>query len=597
MCLALAPALAAAHPPQAPVRDRVAVPAAGTGSIQGIVYIDGPEPRPARRARVVVSSSDTPTRASVITDDDGRFTVTGLPAGRFTLSVTKDAFVTTAFGARRPGRPGTSIALNEGEQLKGLTIRLPRGAVISGQVSDLAGQPAAGVQVRAMRHVFGTDGKRLLVPVGAGATTDDRGMYRMYGFPPGDYTVGATVPRDAFASSTDLIPTTEAEMAATRQAIAGGSAAIPGQAAAAHELPPLPRPVSFASVYHPGTTRVDDAAVIPLEAGEERGGVDLQIQLAPTARVEGTIAAPEGVQTGLIVVNLIATGSAAPPFMGEGYKGTRPDADGRFAFTSVAPGGYAIVARAGAPAKEKGASGPPLWAAADLDVQGADVSNISLQLQEGTSVEGRIAFDATSTPVAGDLPRFQVMLESAAAGNQVSLGATPAQSDATGAFRVSGVAPGRYRLSVQPLRGLLPAWGVKAAVLNGRDVRLEPFDVAFGENISDIVVTLTDHPAEIRGTLQDTSGAPSSDYFIIVFPVDPGLRVTQPARVQATRPAQDGSYRARVPPGEYLLVALIDVEQNEWRDPAFLQRIAANALRFTLGDGEQKVQDLRLGGS
>jgi hypothetical protein len=40
-----------------------------------------------------------------------------------------------------------------------------------------------------------------------------------------------------------------------------------------------------------------------------------------------------------------------------------------------------------------------------------------------------------------------------------------------------------------------------------------------------------------------------------------------------------------------------DVEPGEWFSPAFLQRLAPAAVRVTIGDGEQKVQDLQVGGS
>ena len=53
---------------------------------------------------------------------------------------------------------------------------------------------------------------------------------------------------------------------------------------------------------------------------------------------------------------------------------------------------------------------------------------------------------------------------------------------------------------------------------------------------------------------------------------------------------------ADLPAGEYLLVALTDVEPDEWQKPAFLTAIAPAGLRVTLGHGEQKRQDLRIAG-
>lgn len=40
---------------------------------------------------------------------------------------------------------------------------------------------------------------------------------------------------------------------------------------------------------------------------------------------------------------------------------------------------------------------------------------------------------------------------------------------------------------------------------------------------------------------------------------------------------------------------MADVEQDEWFDPVFLQKLATSALRIAIGDGEKKTQDLQIG--
>jgi hypothetical protein len=49
-----------------------------------------------------------------------------------------------------------------------------------------------------------------------------------------------------------------------------------------------------------------------------------------------------------------------------------------------------------------------------------------------------------------------------------------------------------------------------------------------------------------------------------------------------------------LPPGEYRLAPIFDVEPGSWYDPAFLQQLDAGAVRVQLGDGEKKVQTLRI---
>ena len=60
-------------------------------------------------------------------------------------------------------------------------------------------------------------------------------------------------------------------------------------------------------------------------------------------------------------------------------------------------------------------------------------------------------------------------------------------------------------------------------------------------------------------------------------------------------PQSPPSPQCQPPPANGLIVGR-DVEPGEWFDPAFLQRLAPGAMRITIGDGEKKVQDIRLGG-
>ena len=91
--------------------------------------------RPVKRARVFVTAAELPGGRGVLTDDTGVFDLTELPAGRYTLTVSKSGFVSLSYGQRRPLQAGTPLQLADGEQLKGIQFQLPRGGVIAGRVS------------------------------------------------------------------------------------------------------------------------------------------------------------------------------------------------------------------------------------------------------------------------------------------------------------------------------------------------------------------------------------------------------------------------------------------------------------------------------
>ena len=90
---------------QQPVRDQPAARPTGSASISGIVTSDEPQPRPLRRARVMLRGAD-PVGSTVITNDDGTFAFEGLPAGRYAVSAAKDEYVTVNHGAPWQGGQG-----------------------------------------------------------------------------------------------------------------------------------------------------------------------------------------------------------------------------------------------------------------------------------------------------------------------------------------------------------------------------------------------------------------------------------------------------------------------------------------------------------
>src|SRR4029453_12481701 len=98
-------------------------------------------------------------------------------------------FVSLSSGRRRPLQAGTPLQLADGQEIKDIEFRLPRGSVIAGHVYDETGDPMPGVLVRVLRYQYQQGDKRL-VPAGT-APTAHRGEYRVWGLMPGDYYVDA----------------------------------------------------------------------------------------------------------------------------------------------------------------------------------------------------------------------------------------------------------------------------------------------------------------------------------------------------------------------------------------------------------------------
>jgi hypothetical protein len=620
--LVSAPLWAQVPPPPPPPRD--ARPASqqaaaiGTATVAGTVTMAGTT-QPARNVRVNLSGAELRGGRSVITDDQGRFLFTALPAGRFSLSATKPGYVSVTYGQVRPGRPGTPIQLADGQKFEA-GLQIPRGSVITGMVLDEHGEPAPQTQVRVMRVVV-QNGRRTL-QVSNISMTDDRGIYRAYNLLPGDYVVCATprnvnnprpggwVEVEALQQSYEAAARVNAEQARViGERLAAVRTAMPQGDETA--------PPGYAPVCYPGSVAASAASAVTLNISEERPGIDFQLQLAPLARVEGTVVNSTGAQIRDVTVSLVDMQQLG---FSMGNISARADSEGRFRLLNVPPGQYRAVARTTiAPAPPPG-QGPAaaqaqatrqmavqagrgrggqqemraepitVWGAADVTVDGRLVSNLLLSLQRGISVTGQVAFEGSTTPPA-DLTRMRVTMsptEPSPFG-----GATAARVDASGRFTIPSVAPGLYRLTATGAGG----WSTASAVIGGQDALDFPFEVKGTENLSGAVITLSDLQTELSGVVTDERNQPTAAYSLVAFPADPRYWTASSRRVQTTRPATDGRYTFRnLPPGEYLLAPVYDVEPGSTSDPAYLQQLEAASLRVRLQPGEKKAQDMRVGG-
>jgi Carboxypeptidase regulatory-like domain len=603
-CIAIGGLTAMPALAQPPGRDAARPAPTGTAAIDGVILTDDSDARPLRRVRVGVMTSDRQASQTTVTDDEGRFRFVGLPAGRFMLSASKQGYVTGFYGARRPNRPGTALVLADGQQMTGLSMRLTRGSVVSGVIVDQNGDPFAGGTVSAMRNAYTGSGRTLVQA--ASAQTDDRGHYRIWGLPAGDYVVSASTGFGSPIRDTEIARLTDADIKRALSEVAAGSTQPGGASTASSTSEPRARTVGYAPVFYPGTPVASQAMTIKLAVAEERTGVDFPLSLVATAKVEGHVVVPEGVNPRTLAMQMI--GSNPQGMLLDVFRRGSVAADGSFSFAGVTPGPYAIVVQAmpaapTTPAPPGGgrpgpAAGPPRqathWARADVVLEGQDISGVTLTLQPGMVVAGRVQLEGTSAQPP-DLSRIRINLLPVQAAGEVSLGQTQIQPDAAGSFRVTGVTPGRYRLmaSIPSPRPDTVGWQLKSSVVHGQDTVDIPIDLR--EGTDNAVITFTDRVTELNGMIQDASGQPAPEYTVVVFARDKTLWTMQSRRVRTARPAADGRFvMPNLPPGDYLMTAVTDLEPGEQSDPAFLELLSRSAIAVMIGEGEKKTQDLRL---
>jgi protocatechuate 3,4-dioxygenase beta subunit len=459
----------------------VAQPRTVTVTFTGVVTTDETQPRPLRHAIVTATAAEMPGARQAVTDDEGRFAFSNLPPGRYSLVAEKPGYVKTFHGSKRPGgTQGTPVAVLAGQAAPAITIRVPRGAVIAGTVRDQFGTPMSSAQVSVKQAVVANGRRRMVdvpnlrVPL---ATTDDQGRYRIYGLPPGEYAVFCSLTGINYSGVQE---TNSADVEAVLRDLRAG------RPVAATTSPP-PRQVSLAGGYLPGVPDADNAQMIALAAGEERGGADILIGPLRALSVSGTSLGPGGTPMRNIMIAVVSTATGTR--IGSGGV-IMPGPDGKFVLSALPPGRYTLMGRAA----ENGAGETddmPYFAETEFVLSDQNISGIVLQFERGVTVTGRIV------PPAG---------AAAGAVANVRLGATPVDSYASlvptrvvattrpnGTFVFDGVGPGKWRVTVASL----PAgWSLRSAIVNGRDTLDAALEVRSGQPVSDLTLTLTNRPTE-----------------------------------------------------------------------------------------------------
>jgi protocatechuate 3,4-dioxygenase beta subunit len=519
-------------------------PPEGKGVVRGQVLSAG---RPLARAEVRLSSV-SPSRANANqgarSDSDGRFEFRDVPAGTVRVTALKPGYFSDERLAGQQN-PVPIFELAESEVHEGVEIRLAPWASIEGRVVDERGEPIADAIVRLL-HPRYEDGQRRLVSVDIHAPlTDDRGHYRLYGIPPGQYLVSATV---------GDVSTGE----------------LPG----------------YGRGYFPGASDPGMAQYISVGPGGELLGIEISLARIRTARVSGTLLDSKGRPTMGGSVRLVPAGSVVGV-----ADGARIERNGAFEFVNVPPGQYVIQMSAGRTSGYIEGD----FAALPVAVSGADISGLVVQASPGSTVTGRISFDTNDPDKAPRSSAFALLPIPVdplfAPSNQLA----NASIDSSGAFQLAGLT-GARRLQVTRA----PAgWALEAVRVDGIEVTDQA--LVFGgpaESLHDVEVVLTDRFGAATGTIADERGRPAAGAGVIIYSTDHGTWYASSRFVRKTTADASGNFAVRgLPAGRYYAAAVPRLPadgEDAWQDPQYLDALSVRASSIAVADSTSTNVQLRL---
>jgi Carboxypeptidase regulatory-like domain len=536
----LASVSAVAAAAQAPGRDTP--PATGTSVIRGRVVAAAGQ-RPLAKVEVRAVADTQRVNTIVLTDVNGRYEFTALPAGRYTVTANKQNYVRAAYGERRPLGPAAPIEVAAGQVVTRIDFALQRTAAITGRILDEFGDPAPGVQVVPVRYMY-VSGVRRLQTAGGPATTNDLGEYRIFGLTPGRYFVSAALRQMTFgADSTDQ--------------------------------------TAYLPTLYPGTGNQAEAQRLTVVPGQTITGVNMTLLPVSASRISGIALDSSGKPLTEGGVNAISR------IMVTGTAGFGPlKSDGTFTVGGLPPGDYTL--RASVPGMQDE------FAAAEVTVNGSDITGVQLVAVKPSTIRGRIAFDGRDAkPPAPSAMRVNAMHPTPSPVPPMPGGAAP-KDDWTFEFKTSaGPTIVRAGLSAPP-----GEWRLDRVLTgDGADVTDAGFDVPVGGTIEGIAVVMTTRHNEITGTIVDESGALVRDCMVVAFAQDPQRWTPGTRYLGVGRPDADGAFRFRVPAGDYFIVAFEqpDAVGPSYYDPDILQQLREHAVSFSIGATEKKTLDVRLG--
>jgi hypothetical protein len=498
----------------APVAPRIQVGATGAPQIiQGPAAVGGTTPAE------LTSTTDASGRAVFRGHAEGTYTVVARREGYF--GIANDTFPAQA-NARVPVGPATAqtaagvapvargAVIPARQPVQQITLNLVQGSTIAGRILDGNRRPASAIQVGAYRVTYQL-GHRALTQVGTAARSDDRGEYRLFWYPPGEYYIHTG--------------------AAVIAAIANGGATYPN------------------FTYYPGTQDQRSAVSLVVGEGSAMSGIDITMPASSGVAISGTIvntipggrAGPQG-QINRSVSSVFLVPRNAPffenpvliPTIGGAALAARGgnvvnNNETQFEIRGVPAGTYDFypVYNDGSP-PAAGSLPSYYFARTPIEVGSENVTGVQSVIRPGTNLKGHVTIMGNTPAAAPNRPIqplniANIRLQFQPRENQPSLvrmgTVSSATIDADGAFNLFNLAEGQY--SVIGTTALPADAYVSEMLLDSRNVSDDGIINIAGNSQVNLEVTISRGGGTIQGTVEDAKHNPVAAARVTLIPDAP----------------------------------------------------------------------------
>jgi protocatechuate 3,4-dioxygenase beta subunit len=415
-----------------------------------------------------------------VTDAEGNYRFTKLAAGSYTVIPHAPAYVLPLQG--QWGGKGKLATLKDGEKIGDFDFKLLRGGVITGRVSDANNQPVMEQQVRL--EMLGEANSPRTDPWRGGNwnrfRTNDQGVYRIYGLPPGRYLVSFGADKNDRSVSIGA-----------------------GTKGGFYEL-----------TFHPGTKDKNEAKIVELTEGAEAAGVDIKLgERAKSFTISGRVVDADTnkpVPRVYVAFGVLADGKR----IGASGAEERSDAQGQFKMEGMKPARYAIFAAFWDDQETEERASEPL----EVEITDSDVADLEVKVRRGAKVSGTVFLEGVSDPaIQAKFAKYKIGAYAAPLSKDqlVAPSWRQATPGADGSFRVVGLNAGKLEFSLAEWprpRGFTLA----RVERDGAPVGEAGLQVNAGDEITGVRVVFVYNTGSVRGRVEVTNGALAEGVRLVV---------------------------------------------------------------------------------
>jgi hypothetical protein len=431
-------------------------------SVQGVVT-NAVTGEPVLRAHVVLQSATqgqqgqvSQKRYGALTSVEGKFTITGLDPGRYSVAIDKTAFITAS--------DNPMLNLQAGDAKDDLKFKLTPAGSITGRVLTAAGDPLENAMV-------------VIENYPANTTTDEKGQYRLGGLAPGKYRLRATL------QDIGMLP--ELRTDGTKE-------------------------IHYAATYYPSVLLPASATRVEARAGSESTGIEIRLVRTPIVRISGTVAGlPSGVQNAHIELRKGRLSSS----------GGSVNADGTFELWKVDPGKYTVVAMWNTPAGARIQSTPAEIELVDRDIDHVVLNALPpmalaghIQFDDDKARPQQPQANVRRQGIQAGAQ--QAVSERIIVSSSEGYSSQSANVGADDTFQLNDLSRNRYRLGVS----WGPAY-IKSIRIGSTQVEGNVLDLRQGAPGDSVAVVVSSATGSISGTVSDDKG-PVSAATVLLAPDD-----------------------------------------------------------------------------